>query len=77
MKRREKWLLWYRGAKFALKALKKSGESMEGEAQELLAMPGMSQMLRDDYWVRGFVAMLKKKAKWKDPFFLPGHNQGM
>ena len=63
MKRREKKLLWYRGAKFALAALQKSEGNITDEAEELLDIKGMTHIVSGDYWAKGFVDMLKKKAK--------------
>ena len=77
MKKLEKKLLWWRGAKFCLTALKHSDQDVKDEAQDLLKMPGMAQSLRDDYWVRGFVAMLKRKAGVQDAFYIPGQNRGI
>jgi len=62
MKRHEKKILWMRGAKFGLAALKKSGGDRKTEARGLLDIPGMTRYDSDDYWVRGFVAMLKRQV---------------
>lgn len=69
MNKVDKRLLWYQGAKFALKTLKhleRLNGDIELEAQELLDIPAMTKILRDDFWAKGFVMMLKKKAGKND-----------
>jgi len=63
MKRKERRMLWYRGAKLALRVVTSSEIDARREAAMLLRVPGMLNIARDDYWVKGFVAMLRRQAK--------------
>ena len=71
MKKLEKKLLWWKGAKFGLKALKISGGDMKEEAQNLLNEDGMMDIWRDDYWVHGFIAMLRRQAGIRETYVRP------
>ena len=62
MKKHEKKMLWWRGAKFCLMALKRAGGDRKEAAISMLDVKGMRSYASDDYWVRGFVDMLKKQA---------------
>lgn len=69
MKKHEKKMLWWRGAKFCLMALKRTGGDPKEEAATMLEIKGMKKCLSDDYWARGFVAMLKRQAEQVDFHF--------
>jgi len=62
MRKPEKRLLRFRGAKHCLRILRDEGGDIREVATKLLQVPGMNYCLRDDHWAIGFVAMLKKKA---------------
>jgi hypothetical protein len=67
MNRKEKLKFWRAGAKRALKELHFAGkEEMKEVALKWYNAPGMRYVWHDDWWARGYVAMLKRKAGMKN-----------
>lgn len=62
MRRSQKKVLRWRGARFCLRVLMENKRSIKRNALKLLAVPGMKTVVKDDYWARGFVEMLRRKA---------------